>query len=169
MIRALPALVARHPRLAYVVAGDGALRPYLAELARSCGVAEQVVFTGRVDEETKAALLRGCRAFAMPSRASRAAAQFEGFGIVYIEAARAGRPAIAARAASADEVVTDGVTGILVDPDAPLSFAAGALTLLDDAALSDRLGAAARTRADANFTWEHATARLAAALAPVVA
>ena len=115
------------------------------------------------------ALLRGCRAFAMPSRASRAAAQFEGFGIVYIEAARAGRPAIAARAASADEVVTDGVTGILVDPDAPLSFAAGALTLLDDAALSDRLGAAARTRADANFTWEHATARLAAALAPVVA
>jgi phosphatidyl-myo-inositol dimannoside synthase len=168
VLRALPALAARHPRLNYVVAGDGPLRAHLERLAETAG-ASHARFTGRVDEPTKAALLAECRAFVMVSREARAAAQFEGFGLVYAEAARAGRPSIAGRAGAAPEVVLDETTGLLVRPDDPVEVVGAALRLLDDPGLAHRLGVAARTRADLLYTWDAAGERLVTAVEALLA
>src|SRR3954470_1151233 len=97
------------PRL--VVAGDGDDRPRLERRAADLGLApERVVFTGFVSEATLAELYRRGAVFAMPSRG-------EGFGLVYLEAMRAGKPCLAARDGAAAEIVVDGETGLLVDPD----------------------------------------------------
>lgn len=164
VLRALPALSGCEPRLRYVLAGDGPLRAHLERVAATSGAAA-AVFAGRVDEETKAALLHECRALIMVSREARAAAQFEGFGLVYLEAALAGRASVAARAGAAPEVVADGETGLLVQPDSPAAIADATLRLLDPD-LADRLGAEARRRARAGGTWAHARERLFAAVAP---
>ena len=121
-------------------------------------------FLGQTDEATRDALFRSCRALVMISREARAAGQFEGFGLVYIEAARAGRPSIAGLAGGAPEVVVDGETGLTVDPDDIVGVVEAALRLLENPAFADELGARARLRAEAEFTWEAASARLVAAL-----
>jgi phosphatidylinositol alpha-1,6-mannosyltransferase len=87
MIAALPALRARFPDLAYVVAGDGDDRPRLEALAREFGVADLVLFLGRVPEDELVDHYRMADVFVMPSTK-------EGFGIVFLEAMACGVPAI---------------------------------------------------------------------------
>ena len=167
VIRATAALAGNEPRFRYVVAGDGPLRRFLEHVAATSGAAEATLFAGRVDEETKGALMSSCHALAMVSREARAAAQFEGFGLVYLEAALAGRPSLAGLAGAAPEVVVDGETGLLVAPDRPAAVADAALRLLDRD-YADSLGAAARERARATGTWAHARERLERALEPAL-
>ncbi len=102
-----------------VIAGDGDDRPRLEALAATLGVADRVLFTGFVSEASLAELYARAAIFVMPSRG-------EGFGLVYLEAMRAARPCIGARASAAAEIIADGATGLLVDPLDPDDIA-GAL------------------------------------------
>jgi phosphatidylinositol alpha-1,6-mannosyltransferase len=153
VIRSLPPLVARYPGVRYVIAGDGPLRRLLERVVSTSGAEHSVVFAGRVDDATKGALFAGCRALVMPSREARAAAHFEGFGIVYLEAALSGRPSIAGNTGPGPEVVIDGETGLLVDPQDRVAVLEAMMRLADDVSLANKLGERARKRA-AVFTWD---------------
>ena len=134
----LEALASR-PGLRLVIAGDGDDRPRLEARAAELGVARNVLFTGFVSEATLAELYWRCAVFTMPSRG-------EGFGIVYLEAMRAGKPCIAARASAAAEVVEDGKTGLLVDPDDREELAAALGRLLENSDLARAMGEAGDRR-----------------------
>ena len=82
----------------------------MRELAESLGVADCVDLPGFVPDDELARYLQEASLFAMPSRG-------EGFGLVYVEAMRFGLPCIAGANDAAQEVVVDGETGRLVDPD----------------------------------------------------
>jgi phosphatidylinositol alpha-1,6-mannosyltransferase len=138
-----PAAAASPPRL--IVAGDGDDRPRLEELARQLGLAGQVLFTGFVSEATLAELYRRAAVFVMPSRG-------EGFGMVYLEAMRAGKPCVAARETAAAEVVADGETGLLVDALDAGELAAALARLLAAPELARALGEAGRRRFEQVFT-----------------
>jgi phosphatidylinositol alpha-1,6-mannosyltransferase len=131
------------PRL--VIAGDGDDRPRLEALAHTLGVAGQVLFTGFVSEATLAELYDRAAVFVMPSRG-------EGFGLVYLEAMRAGRPCVAARASAAAEIVADGETGLLVDPLDPDAIAGALSRLLAAPELARAMGEAGRRRLERLFT-----------------
>jgi phosphatidyl-myo-inositol dimannoside synthase len=131
------------PRL--VIAGDGDDRPRLETLADSLGLAGQVLFTGFVSEATLAELYARAAVFVMPSRG-------EGFGLVYLEAMRAARPCIAARASAAAEIVVDGETGLLVDPLDPDAIALALGHLLASPELARAMGEAGRRRLERHFT-----------------
>lgn len=81
----------------------------------------------------------------------------EGMPVTLIEAGLAGVASVSTRAGSVAEVVQDGVTGLLCDPD-PAALAAAAVRLLTDPALRQRMGSAAAARCTGRFTG----ARLAA-------
>ncbi|MCR0982938.1 glycosyltransferase family 4 protein [Roseomonas populi] len=151
VIRALPALAARHPGLRHAVAGGGGDLPRLRALAAELGVSERVHFLGRVEAGMKAALYAGADLFAMPVR--REGNSVEGFGLVYLEAAWHGLPALAGRDGGAAEAVVDGETGLVCDGADAASVEAALLRLLEDAALCRRMGEAAARRARAEFTW----------------
>jgi phosphatidylinositol alpha-1,6-mannosyltransferase len=157
LLAALPLLIARHPELRLIVVGDGDDRPRLEAKASHLGVAERVTFRGFVDDRQLAALYGSARVFAMPSRG-------EGFGLVFLEAMRAGLPCIAARDTAAAEVIVDGETGLLVDPDDPAELARALDTLLADRELAARMGLAGRVREATVFTRQ----RFAAGLAPLL-
>jgi phosphatidylinositol alpha-1,6-mannosyltransferase len=159
-LRAMPAILARHPTVRYVIAGDGPLASELSALARELGVEHAVFMLGDIDEPSKGALMTECRAFVMPSRESRRPPLFEGFGIVYIEAAMAGRPSLAGASGGIADAVVHGQTGLLVDPTSVADVADGALRLLDDPAFADALGEQARQRAFRDHTWSVAIARM---------
>jgi len=85
----------------------------------------------------------------------------ESFGIVLVEAMAAGLPVVASGIPGYDEVVTDGVDGLLVPPRDPEALARAAGTILDDRGLAERLSAAGLTRA-ATFDWRVVGATLEA-------
>jgi phosphatidylinositol alpha-1,6-mannosyltransferase len=77
---------------------------------------------------------------------------WEGFGIVFLEAMGAGIPSIGCFETGAAEIIVDGETGFLVPPR-DLKALTGALrTLLQDSALRQRMGASALSRAKL-FSW----------------
>jgi glycosyltransferase involved in cell wall biosynthesis len=122
----MPALLRRHPDLAYLIAGDGPDRPRLEALARRLGIERQVVLAGRIDEAEKAAHYRLADVYAMPSRG-------EGFGIVLLEAMASGVPAIGSASDGGRDALRDGALGTLVDPADPAAL---------DAAIERALGQA---------------------------
>lgn len=141
-------------RLLIVGGGDDVAR--LREKAAGLGLGGNVVFTGAVDDERLADLYRNARVFAMPSRD-------EGFGLVYLEAMRAGRPCIAAHGA-AEEVVVDGETGLIVDPEDKVGLRDALVRLLSDDDLCARMGAAGTARVAECFSDRAFAARLWALL-----
>ena len=137
----------RVPGARLVVAGDGDDRPRLESRAADLGVERRVTFTGFVSEATLAELYRRAAVFVMPSLG-------EGFGLVYLEAMRAGKPCVAARGSAAEEVVADRATGFLVDRDDPEELASVLDRLLASPHLARRMGEAGRTRWRERFSLE---------------
>jgi hypothetical protein len=124
--------------------------------------ASRVRFLGGVAESDKLALLAAADIVVLPAR-------YESFGLVAVEAMMFGKPVVSTWAGGIPEVVEDGVTGLLVPPDAPEALAGALRRLIADAGLRHRLGAAGRERYVARFTddamAEHWVVAVRAALA----
>lgn len=148
LLEAMPHVPAR-----LVIAGDGDDRGRLEARTRAMGLGGRVLFTGFVSEATLGELYRRAAAFVMPSHG-------EGFGLVYLEAMRAAKPCLAARAGAAAEIVVDGETGWLVDPLDPEEIAAAANRLLADPAAARAMGEAGQRRFERLFTLRRFRERL---------
>jgi glycosyltransferase involved in cell wall biosynthesis len=130
------------------------------ERVRDAGLDERVRFTGRLSDADLAAVLESSHVLAVPSR-------YEGFGIVYLEGLSFGLPALASRAGGAIDIVTDGETGVLVDPDDPAAVAAAVERLAADRDRLAAMGRAARRRYENHPDWAATTARVRGLLADV--
>jgi phosphatidyl-myo-inositol dimannoside synthase len=159
LVRSLGAIRQRVPDVEWVVIGDGPLRGELEELSRSLGVADCIRFLGAVGDEERNAWLRRTDLLAMPSRLPRDGLAGEGFGIVYLEAGTYGKPVVAGNVAGALDAVSDGETGLLVDPTDASAVAEAITRLLLDRALAARLGAAGAERAR-RFAWPQIVGRV---------
>jgi phosphatidylinositol alpha-1,6-mannosyltransferase len=153
LIDVWPDVLSRVPDATLIVAGGGDDAARLERKAGDSGLAGRVVFPGPVTAAQLAALYRDAAFFVMPSAG-------EGFGIVYLEAMREGKPCIAGPGAAA-EIITDGVDGLIVDPGDRAAVAGAVTKLFIDAPLRQRLGAAASARVAATFTAERFADRLA--------
>ena len=142
LLQAAARVVSRIPGVRFRIVGDGPEGAALRALHTRLGLGSTVTFVGDVSAPRLAVEYVNADCFCLPS------AQ-EGFGIVFLEAMTAGLPIVACCAAAVPEVVTHGVTGLLVpvrDPDA----LAGALErVLTQPSLAGQLGAAGQTRVDA--------------------
>ena len=147
-IEALPTLLTSVPDAHLVIAGPGDPE-LLAALAARLGVGHRVHFLGLVSRARLLTLFAACDVFLLPGREVQGSA--EGFGIVFLEAALAGKPSVAGRVGGAREAVVDGETGLLVNGESASEIAQAASLLLADPAYAQRLGAAARRRALAEF------------------
>ncbi len=154
VLRALPALLARVPNLRYRIAGDGPARAGLEALAVSLGVRGAVEFLGVVPDAQLGAFYRALDIFVMPARDDRAHGHVEGFGLVYLEAAREGVPSVAARTGGVPEAVLDGETGLLVAPEDVEGLAEALLRLATNPAERLRLGRAACERVRRELNWD---------------
>jgi len=159
VIESLPFVLKRHPNVRYYVVGDGPDRQRLQQLAYQVGVADHVVFTGRVPDVRP--YLRSCNIFVMPTREERQG-DIEGFGLVYLEAAIMGKPVIASPVGGAVDAVVNEKTGLFVNPLDPQEIASAVCRLLDSPELARQMGEAGRQRVLREFTWEHTVKRLLA-------
>jgi phosphatidyl-myo-inositol dimannoside synthase len=146
VLRSVADLRDETPGLTYVLAGDGPERSNLEALSRDLNLSNHVRFLGAVDDDTKWAAYDACDVFVMPNRVS-GGSDFEGFGIVFLEAGLSQRAVIGGRNGGTADAVVDELTGLLVDPEEPGSLTRAIRRLVYDAALRDRLGRAGAIRA----------------------
>ena len=122
VIDAMKELIIDVPELKYYVAGAGAYLTALKERVEKHGLQDHVYFLGKVSEEEKDRLYRECDYFIMPSYMKKDTEDFEGFGIVYIEANTYGKYVIATRSGGIPDAVCEGVTGAFVEEQDPKSI-----------------------------------------------
>jgi phosphatidylinositol alpha-1,6-mannosyltransferase len=164
VLRSVAALAQEYPGLRYIVAGDGPERERLTELARELGITDRVRMLGDVDDLTKWAAYDICDLFVSPTRQSESS-DWEGFGIVFLEAALSGRAAIGGRTGGTADAIVDGLTGVLVDTNERGELLRAIRRLLSDAGLRGRLGRTAEQMARTRFTGEAALRSLREQLA----
>jgi glycosyltransferase involved in cell wall biosynthesis len=145
LLRAFDSIAARHAHVDLVIGGEGAALTSLRELAAHLGISERVVFPGRLSRLEVAAAMARADIIVMPSR-------IEPFGIVILEAWRAGRPIVATNNGGPKEFVRDGEDGLLFDPRDVGSLSEELDGLLSDPSRRDHLGAAGRLRVG-SFDW----------------
>ncbi len=94
--------------------------------------------------------------------------RMEGFSQALLEAMALGKPVAASAAAGNLELVTEGADGLLIAPTAPDAWATAIERLLGDAALRERLSAAARRTARETYSLERTVERTAAVYSEVL-
>jgi glycosyltransferase involved in cell wall biosynthesis len=146
-VEAFARLPRRFSEARLVIAGDGPARPALEQQAARLGVAQRVQFAGWIAPEQVPALINTATLILMPSRWR------EAFGKVAVEGGQMARPVIAARVGGLPEIVLHGQTGLLFDREDSQGLAEAIAYLLDQPALAERLGRAAREWVQAAFGW----------------
>jgi len=157
LMLAWPRVLAEVPDASLVMVGRGDDVERLRTKAAALGLGRTVHFPGFLPDVAIRAVMRNAALFAMPSRG-------EGFGLVYLQAMRAGLPCIGSRDDAAADVIVDGETGILVPRQDPEAIAGAVARLLTDESMRRRMGDAGRRRFDSVFTYPRFRARLASVL-----
>lgn len=145
LLRAYAAVPPEGRRLDLVIGGDGTARGDLVRLAADLGVGAHVHFPGRLSREEVAVAMAEAELFVMPSR-------LEPFGIVILEAWRAGTAVMATRHGGPPELIDDGVDGLLVDPFDTAGFARLLEEVMNRPDLRHSLGEAGGRRV-VQFDW----------------
>lgn len=160
LIEGMPLVRSLVPDAVLLIVGDG---PYGERLrAVAAGAPDgSVVFAGEVGAADLPRYYAAGDLFAMPCRSRWGGLEVEGFGIVFLEAAASGKPAVAGRSGGAEEAVADEVTGLLVEGREPKAVALAIARLLRDPQAMAKMGSAGRTRVEEEFTWPKRTAGLA--------
>lgn len=131
-----------------LLGGSGPLTGELQRIALVEGVADRVVFTGRIPESDLPAYYQACDVFCLPS-----VEPSEAFGIVQVEAMACGKPVVCADLKNGVTWVNqDGVTGLAVPPRDERALAVALRKILENQDLRERLGAAAAIRAATQFS-----------------
>lgn len=165
VMTALALLRSRGIDATYCIAGDGPDRARLETAAHALGLSDAVTFQGSIADGALPDAYRSCDIFALVSGFQLdGRAQGEGVPLVVLEAQACGKPVVTSARDGCAESIIDGVTGILVDPADPQAIAAALGRLLTDAALRQRMGAAARTLAERQFSVPIFESRIAAVI-----
>lgn len=157
MIRALPIIRRVVPDVLYAIAGDGAERDRLQQLAREEDVTDYVQFLGEISDEQLLQCYRQCNLFALPNRQD--GTDIEGFGMVLLEAQACGKAVLAGDSGGTAETMQVNQTGRIVDCTQPQSLADAVSELLLDDKRRNEMGQEAREWVVDQFDWDSLSRR----------
>lgn len=132
--------------------GDGSDRSQFATQAQDLGLSEIVKFSGWASRPELVQHYQQADIFVFPSRD-------EGMPNALLEAMACGLPAIATRIAGSEELVQEGVTGLLVDSEDAIGLANALKTLILDPVQREQMGSASRCFVEENYTWRTVAAQ----------
>lgn len=141
-----------------VLFGYGELQGALEAQVARLGLGGRVLFTGRVERDIMPALFAAADLFLLPSVHDHAG-NVDGLPNTLLEAMASGLPIVASRVAGVPTVIDDGVEGVLVPEGDAAALGEAISGMLADPARAAALGAAARARAERDFTWPQVARR----------
>jgi phosphatidylinositol alpha-1,6-mannosyltransferase len=157
MIRALPLIRRAVPDVLYAIVGAGEEKPYLEALVRDQNLNDSVQFLGELADAPLIECYQQCDLFVLPNREVNG--DFEGFGMVLVEAQACGKAVVAGKSGGTGETMREGETGILVHCEEPEELARTVTQLLQQAERRTRMGAAGRPWVVEQFDWNALAAR----------
>lgn len=145
LIRATAEVHQRDIAIHVLVAGEatGPLADELRALVHKTGLDGAFQFVGYLNDVAE--FLNGVDIFALSSRS-------EGFSLAVAQALAVGLPVVATRCGGPEEIVEDGLSGLLQPVDEPATFATAITALAANPVLRERLGRGARARAVRAFS-----------------
>lgn len=152
VLKSLPKVLPEIPNLFYVILGAGPELKDIEDCISELKLEKNVLIINQADDEEKNVWYTMCDIFIMPARNING--DFEGFGIVYLEANLAGKPVIAGRSGGVRDAVIDGENGLLVDPENTDEIARVIIKLGKDQKLRKELGERGKKRALKKFNWK---------------
>ena len=144
LLQALAKVLSEIPRTYLLVIGSGADEAQFRREAEALGVADHVLWKGRIEPEVLPQYYHVMDVLAVPSH-------WEGFGLTAAEAMAAGKPVIGTNVPGLREVVEDRVTGYLVPVGDAEALAAKLLALLSDHEQTREMGLKGRDRVQRIF------------------
>lgn len=160
-LRAFAQVLQQCPHARLTIAGTGPQEVELRQLCQHLGIAEAVHFSGRLDRDDMAALLRHSSVALNPSLV-------DNMPNSVLEALASGVPVVSTRVGGVPHIVQDGVTALLVHPRDPDAMAAALLRLITDAPLAARLARAGLQDVQ-RYTWDRVAPQWAAVYGAAVA
>jgi phosphatidyl-myo-inositol dimannoside synthase len=167
LLEAFPRVLKQHPDAVLVIGGYGDLRAELERRARDLGVAARVCFPGQLARDRAAHYIGAADVYVVPSIRDQGG-NVDGLPNALLEGMGAARPIVASAVAGIPEVIRDGEHGLLIAERDSDALAAAIIRLLDDRALAQRLGAAARRRVLEELTWDATAMRFEAVYRSVI-
>ncbi len=144
MLAAMPTVLQARPEARLLIVGDGPLRANIEHGAQ--GLGSSVVLMG--ERHDIADLMVAADLVVLPSES-------EALPTVLLEAAAAGTPVVASGVGGVGEIVDDGATGLIVPVHDPESLAEAVTRVLTDKDRKNRMGLAARVKAQSAFSITH--------------
>jgi len=148
LIDSMAFITNEHPKSALVIVGDGPLKRHLKERASELGLDKLVLFLGKVTDDELPDVYRSSDVLVMPSLYG------ESQGIVALEGMASGLPVIASPVGGLREVITDRVTGLLLESISPRSIANTVLMLHSNPLLSKKISKKAREIVEKKYSWD---------------
>lgn len=151
-----------------VIFGYGDLRHDLEAQATRLGLADRVLFAGRIERDRTPALFAAADLFLLPSVHDHAG-NVDGLPNTLLEAMATGLPIIASNVVGVPTVIDDGVEGLLVPEGDAAALGSALAALLRDPARATALGQAARARVERDLTWPQIARRYLAVYREAIA
>jgi glycosyltransferase involved in cell wall biosynthesis len=139
LLRAVPGILRNVPNSAFIIVGDGELKPQLMQLAKKLGIKDKVIFAGFRKDALE--VMNIFDVFVLPSL-------WEGLPIALLEAMALSKPIVATAVGGCRELVTDGENGFLVEPSEASELSEAITTILTDSELASRMEQNSRKRAE---------------------
>ncbi len=143
--------------LKLIIVGDGPERANLSRLADDLGLRENVHFAGNQPHSITLEFFRRCLFFVLASRE-------EGLPLVLVEAMAHNKAVVATRVDGIPELVKDGLTGLLAEPENPASLAAALVKLYKNKELRENVARRGQELVLREYTWDSIAARYIAIL-----
>ena len=157
-------LFREHPdyreRVRLLMIGDGLKMSVVKACLADYGVDGYVVLTGLVPQTEGPGHLAACDILVSPHRPNPDGTPFFGSPTKLFEYMAMGKGIVASDLDQIGEILEHGKTAWMVKAGDPLSLKEGLKTLIDDPALRNNLGAAARAEVVKNYTWKEYTRKI---------
>jgi glycosyltransferase involved in cell wall biosynthesis len=147
LLRSAALLVHRGIDVRCQVVGDGPLRASLEATADWLGIADRVELAGSLDAGGVLAAYKEASIVVLPCRMDSNGDQ-DGLPVSLVEAMAVGVPVVSTRVSGIPELIEDGVSGLLVNPDDTKGLADAIESIHSDAALRRRLSKGGRRVAE---------------------
>jgi len=151
IIRALPQISRSVPDVLYAIVGDGDERQCLQQVVTDLALNDRVVFHGELDSRDLVSAYQQCDVFAMPNHEVQG--DFEGFGIVFLEAQACGKPVIAGDSGGTVEAINSPRSGLIIRNGQSDELSQTLIDLFLDRERRERMGRAGRDWVEMNFDW----------------
>jgi phosphatidylinositol alpha-1,6-mannosyltransferase len=138
VIKALPKVKKFFPNIKYLIVGNGSWREHLENLVKENSLDKKVEFLGAVNNEELVRYFKLADVYVHTPRVINL--NFEGFGIVYLEASACAKPIVATDAGGVRDAIVDGQTGFVVSDGDIEAIADKVIFLLSNDKISKEMG-----------------------------